>query len=130
MFFLRLLDNISKERAELHILNEWLREMGMTTIMTVKRSPEGTYEFLEYMANCVICLDQRVFEQITTRRMRVVKYRGSIYGRNEYPFGITHEGLRIIPVKDTMVTLGANSPINGRLIEIGNGGGVILVSAA
>jgi circadian clock protein KaiC len=103
--FLRLLDDIAKERAELHILNEWLREAGMTTIMTVKGKSESAYsshyEFLEYMANCVINLDQRVFQQVTTRRMRIVKYRGSTYGRNEYPFGMTQDGVWIIPVTQT-----------------------------
>ena len=100
--FLRLLDDIGKERAELTILNEWLCDCGLTTIMTVKGKSTETYsshyEFLEYMANCVISLDQRVFEQVTTRRMRVVKCRGSVYGRNEYPFGISRDGIWIIPV--------------------------------
>lgn len=100
--FLRLLENISKERAELHLLHEWLREAGMTALMTVKSRTEQTlsshYDFLDYMADCVIHLDQRVLEQVTTRRLRVVKYRGSAYGRNEYPFGITDKGIWIIPV--------------------------------
>jgi circadian clock protein KaiC len=70
--------------------------------MTVKRSSQkggdSYYDFLDYMADCVIHLDQRVQEQITTRRLRVLKYRGSSYGRNEYPFGITPQGVWIIPV--------------------------------
>lgn len=102
---LRLMDNISKERTELYALHEWLRDAGLTTIMTVKGASNGVfsshYEFLDYMANCVICLDQRVTEQITTRRLRIVKYRGSTYGRNEYPFGFSDKGIWIIPVTQT-----------------------------
>lgn len=100
--FLGLLDNRSKERAELRAVHEWLLDRGLTTVMTVKRNPgspdSSYYDFLDYMADCVVHLDQRVEEQITTRRLRVVKYRGSAYGRNEYPFGITDTGTWIIPV--------------------------------
>lgn len=100
--FLRLLDNRTKERAEIYKLNDWLLDNEMSTLMTVKRIPEvGTpsyYDFLDYLADCLIQLDQRVTDQVTTRRMRVLKYRGSAYGRNEYPFGITDRGLRIIPI--------------------------------
>lgn len=103
--FLRLLNDMSKERAELYKLNDWLRDNGQTTLMTVKRDGEigsGSYhEFLDYMSDCVIQLDQRVSDQVTTRRMRVLKYRGSTYGRNEYPFGITDRGVWIIPVTQT-----------------------------
>jgi circadian clock protein KaiC len=100
--FLRLLGDLSKERAELHLLHEWLREAEMTALMTVKSRTDQTlsshYDFLDYMADCVIHLDQRVLEQVTTRRLRVQKYRGSACGRNEYPFGITDQGIWIIPV--------------------------------
>ncbi len=100
--FLRLLGDISKERAELHLLHEWLREAGMTALMTVKsrtdQASSSQYDFLDYMADCVIHLDQRVLEQVTTRRLRVTKNPGSAYGRNEYPFGITDKGIWIIPV--------------------------------
>lgn len=103
--FLRLLDNISRERVEIHGLHEWLRDMGMTTMMSVKARSNGDffshYEFLDYMADCVIHLDQRVFEQVTTRRLRVIKYRGTSFGRNEYPFGFTNQGVWIIPVTQT-----------------------------
>lgn len=103
--FLRVMNNVAKERSELHILHEWLRDAGMTALMTVKRG-SGTpfsshYDFLEFMADCVIYLDHRVLEQVTTRRLRVVKYRGSAFGRNEYPFAMTDQGLWIIPVTRT-----------------------------
>ncbi len=101
---LRLLGDAAKERAELHNLYEWLRDTGLTTILTVK-DPVGSefahYEFLDYMADCVIHLDQRVYEQISTRRLRVIKLRGSPYGRNEYPFGFSSQGVQIIPVTQT-----------------------------
>ena len=100
--FLRLLDDITTERSEFYALHENLLDSEMTTIITVKRKSDNPlhskYEFMEYMADCVIQLDQRVFEQITTRRLRVIKYRGSAYGRNEYPFCITDQGAWIIPV--------------------------------
>jgi len=98
--FLRLLDNISKEKSELHNLHEKLRDSGLTTILSVKdyTNFNQNYEFLEYMATCVISLDQRVYEQISTRRLRVIKYRGNSFSRNEYPFSITDRGIWIIPV--------------------------------
>ncbi|MFW6055418.1 MAG: circadian clock protein KaiC, partial [Thermodesulfobacteriota bacterium] len=103
--FLRLLENTVKERAELQALYEWLRNANLTCILTAKRQGKSVfasyYEFLDYMAECVIHLNQDVSEQIATRRLRIIKYRGSTYGRNEYPFAITSEGLRIIPVTQT-----------------------------
>lgn len=103
--FLTLLDHRPSERAELRSIHEWLLDSGLTSILTVKRHPGGPasshYDFMDYMADCVIHLDQRVQEQITTRRLRVVKYRGSAFGRNEYPFGITDRGTWIIPVTQT-----------------------------
>lgn len=103
--FLRLLDSHSKERAELYKLQAWLRDHGQTALMTVKAGGEdgsnSYHEFLDYMADCVIQLDERVNEQVTTRRMRVVKYRGTPHGRNEYPFALTNQGVWIIPVTET-----------------------------
>jgi len=99
---IRGLDEVLKERAVLHLLHEWLRVAGLTTLMTVKSRTDQAlsthYDFLDYMVECVIHLDQRVQEQIATRRLRVIKYRGSAYGRNEYPFGITDKEILIIPV--------------------------------
>ncbi len=102
--FLRLLNDRTKERAELYKLIMWLRENNMTTLMTVKADGKeltsSEYEFLDYMADCVMRLDQRVSEQVTTRRMRVMKFRGSAHGRNEYPFAITDRGIWIIPITE------------------------------
>lgn len=107
--FLRLLDSRSKERAELYKLHAWLRDNGQTALMTVKadrhRASDSYHEFLDYMADCVVQLDERVNEQVTTRRVRVVKYRGSTHGRNEYPFAFTSQGIWIIPVTETSLSL-------------------------
>lgn len=99
---LRYYDNIAREREELYFLNDWLRVKNLTTILTVKLPPNETsverYDFLDYMTDCVIHLDQRVIDQITTRRLRINKYRGSGHGRNEYPFIVSRNGLNLVPV--------------------------------
>ncbi|MBF0101384.1 MAG: circadian clock protein KaiC [Desulfobacterales bacterium] len=99
---LRLFRDTETERNELYALNMWLQAKQFTTLFTVKTSPETTtpmrYDFLDFMASCVILLDQRVSEQIATRRLRVSKYRGSGFGRNEYPYVISSHGIQIIPV--------------------------------
>jgi circadian clock protein KaiC len=70
--------------------------------MTAKTIPyeeaPSRYAFLDFMADCVIHLDQRVTGQVATRRMRVIKYRGSGYGRNEYPFIIDEHGIHVMPI--------------------------------
>jgi len=98
---MRIFDDPARERNELYILHDWLIEHELTTILTVKTRQDlnaGSYDFLDFMADCVIFLDQRVTQQVTTRRLRVIKYRGSDAGRNEYPFVITNRGIRTIPI--------------------------------
>ena len=98
---LRLYDDPARERQELNGLHEWLLDRQLTAIMTVKADPQegpSRYFFLDFMADCVIHVDQRVTGQVTTRRLRVVKYRGSGYGRNEYPFIIGDNGINVIPI--------------------------------
>lgn len=93
-------------RAELRRLFEWLKDQGVTAVITGERG-EGVltrHGLEEYISDCVILLDNRVNEQITTRRLRVVKYRGSAHGTNEYPFLIDHEGISVLPI--TSVGLG------------------------
>lgn len=88
-------------RAELRRLFQWLKEKGVTAIITGERgdSPFLTRQGLEeYVSDCVILLDHRVINQISTRRLRVVKYRGSIHGTNEYPFLIDEDGIAVLPV--------------------------------
>jgi circadian clock protein KaiC len=87
-------------RAELRRLFGWIKDRGLTAIITGERG-EGqlTRQGLEeYVSDCVVLLDNRVEDQITTRRLRVVKYRGSAHGTNEYPFLIDHAGISVLPV--------------------------------
>lgn len=87
-------------RAELRRLFAWLKSRGVTAIITGERG-EGSltrYGIEEYVSDCVILLDNRVVDQITTRRLRVVKYRGSAHGTNEYPFLIDGRGLSVLPI--------------------------------
>ena len=94
------LSNPSILRAELRRLFRWLKERGMTTIITAERGDgELTRHGLEeYVSDCVILLDHRVVEQIATRRIRIVKYRGTVHGTNEYPFLIDDDGIEVLPV--------------------------------
>jgi circadian clock protein KaiC len=94
------LPNQAIVRAELRRLFRWLKEKGVTVIMTGERG-EGTltrYGLEEYVSDCVISLDHRVVDQVTTRRIRVVKYRGTTHGTNEYPFLIEKDGISIWPI--------------------------------
>ncbi len=87
-------------RAELRRLFRWLKDRGMTAIITGEKGDAAVTRFglEEYVADCVIILDQRITEQISTRRLRVVKYRGSVHGTNEYPFLIGERGLSVLPI--------------------------------
>jgi circadian clock protein KaiC len=87
-------------RAELRRLFRWLKEKGLTAVITCERG-NGTltrYGLEEYVADCVILLDHRVQNQISTRRMRIVKYRGTSHGTNEYPFFIDEQGFSVLPI--------------------------------
>src|SRR5215467_12228033 len=87
-------------RSELRRLFEWLKEKGVTAIITGERG-EGTltrHGLEEYVADCVILLDNRVQDQLSTRRLRIVKYRGSAHGTNEYPFIIDEQGVTVMPI--------------------------------
>lgn len=87
-------------RAELRRLIRWLKSKGVTTIITAERGQgELTREGLEeYVTDCVILLDHRVTDQSSIRRLRIVKYRGSAHGTNEYPFLIDEDGFSVLPV--------------------------------
>jgi circadian clock protein KaiC len=94
------LDNEQLLRSELRRLFEWLKSKGVTAIITGERG-EGTltrYGLEEYVADCVILLDNRVHDQLSTRRLRIVKYRGSAHGTNEYPFIIDEQGITVMPI--------------------------------
>ena len=94
------LDNHAVLRAELRRLFRWLKDRGMTAIITGERGAATLtrYGLEEYVADCVIDLDHRVTDQISTRRLRVVKYRGSPHGTNEYPFLIGGDGISVLPI--------------------------------
>lgn len=87
-------------RAELRRLFRWLKDKGVTAVITAERGDNAftRYGLEEYVADCVILLDHRVVEQVSTRRLRVVKYRGSAHGTNEYPFLIGRTGIVVLPI--------------------------------
>ncbi len=97
-----LLEDPVQVRSELYQLNLWLMKLGLTTLITLK--PREGYPgtlFQDYfysISDCVIHLDVRQLNQVSTRRCRIVKYRGSDFGRNEYPFIISDKGIRMIPI--------------------------------
>jgi circadian clock protein KaiC len=87
-------------RAEIRRLFDWLKDKGMTTVITAERGDGSlTRQGLEeYVSDCVILLDHRVQNQVSTRRLRIVKYRGTAHGTNEYPFLIDQDGFSVLPV--------------------------------
>jgi circadian clock protein KaiC len=87
-------------RAEIRRLFAWLKERNLTAIITAEQGTGALtrYGIEEYVSDCVLLLDNRVSNQITTRRLRVVKYRGSAHGTNEYPFLIDAQGVSVLPV--------------------------------
>jgi len=99
---LRLFDDPVRERSELYALHDWLNDHKMTAILTVKDAAGAViatrYEFLDFMADCVIHFDHRVVDQVPTRRLRVTKYRGSGFFPNECPFIIGGGGVNVIPI--------------------------------
>jgi circadian clock protein KaiC len=98
-----LFSSLSNEailRAELRRLFGWLRERGLTAIITGERGAGALtrHGLEEYVSDCVVLLDNRVHDQVTTRRLRVVKYRGSAHGTNEYPFLLDERGITVLPL--------------------------------
>lgn len=104
-------------RAELRRLFRWLKDKGVTAIITGERGDKTlTRQGLEeYVSDCVILLDHRIINQISTRRLRVIKYRGSVHGTNEYPFLIDEEGISVMPV----TSLQLNKPVSSERIPTG-----------
>ena len=105
-------------RAELRRLFRWLKERGVTAVITCERG-NGTltrYGLEEYVADCVILLDNRVENQISTRRLRIIKYRGTSHGTNEYPFFINENGFSVLPI----TSLGLNHKAPTQRISTGN----------
>ncbi len=109
--------NVAILRAEIRRLFDWLKERGLTTVITGERGDGAlTRQGLEeYVSDCVILLDHRVQNQISTRRMRIVKYRGTAHGTNEYPFLIDEEGFSVLPVS----SLGLNHKASEERVSTG-----------
>ena len=104
-------------RAELRRLFRWLKDKGVTAVITCERGDKALTRFglEEYVADCVILLDHRVQSQISTRRMRIVKYRGTSHGTNEYPFLIDEKGFAVLPI----TSLGLNHKASTARISSG-----------
>jgi circadian clock protein KaiC len=105
-------------RAELRRLFRWLKEKGVTALITCERG-NGTltrYGLEEYVADCVILLDNRVENQISTRRLRIIKYRGTSHGTNEYPFFIDDKGFSVLPI----TSVGLNHKTSTQRVSSGN----------
>ncbi len=104
-------------RSELRHLFRWLKDKGVTAVITGERGDGSlTRQGLEeYVSDCVILLDHRVHEQVSTRRLRIVKYRGSTHGTNEYPFLIDESGIHVLP----LTSLHLNHPASSERIPSG-----------
>jgi len=111
------LPNATVIRTELRRLFAWLKKKGVTAIITGERGNNTlTRQGLEeYVSDCVILLDHRVTDQSSVRRLRIVKYRGSTHGTNEYPFLIDEEGFSVLPV----TSLGLNHTVSKERISTG-----------
>jgi circadian clock protein KaiC len=104
-------------RAELRRLFRWLKDKGVTAVITAERG-EGAltrHGLEEYVSDCVILLDHRVTDQVSTRRLRIVKYRGTAHGTNEYPFLIDEDGFSVLPV----TSLGLQHQVSDERISSG-----------
>jgi circadian clock protein KaiC len=106
-------------RAELRRLFQWLKDKGVTAVITAERGEDSLtrHGLEEYVADCVILLDHRVTDQVSTRRLRVVKYRGSRHGTNEYPFLIGDDGFFLVPIS----ALGLEYSVSDERVSTGIG---------
>jgi circadian clock protein KaiC len=104
-------------RCELRRLFRWLKDQGVTAVITAERGREQLtrHGLEEYVSDCVILLDHRVLEQIATRHLRVVKYRGALHGTNEFPFHISDTGLSVLPI----TSLGLNHRVSNERVSTG-----------
>ena len=110
-------DNEALLRAELRRLFRWLKDRGLTTVVTAEKG-EGAltrHGLEEYVSDCVILLDHRIEEQISTRRLRIVKYRGTSHGADEFPFLIDQNGLSVLP----LTSLALNHKVSKERVSTG-----------
>lgn len=127
-------------RSEIRRLFQWLKDKGVTSVITGERGTATlTRQGLEeYVSDCVILLEHRVANQVSTRLLRVVKYRGTVHGTNEYPFLIDKEGISVLPITSLELSYGVSTnkipsgiPTLDRMLGDGNGffrGSSVLVS--
>ncbi len=111
------LPNEAVLRGELRRLFRWLKDKGVTAVITAERGRENLtrHGLEEYVSDCVILLDHRVNDQIATRHLRVVKYRGAQHGTNEFPFLIGDDGISVLPI----TSLALNHKVSGQRIATG-----------
>jgi len=111
------LSNETILRSELRRLFQWLKDKGVTAVITAERGDGSlTRQGLEeYVSDCVIVLDHRVVENLSTRRLRIVKYRGSVHGTNEYPFLIDETGVVVLPI----TSMGLNHDVSDEFVSTG-----------
>jgi circadian clock protein KaiC len=104
-------------RAELQRLFRWLKDKGVSAVITAERGNGAITRFglEEYVADCVILLDHRLNEQVSTRRLRIVKYRGTLHGTHEYPFLIGKHGISVLPI----TSLGLEHQVSTERISTG-----------
>lgn len=134
------LSNEAILRSEIRRLFQWLKDKGVTTVITGERGTSAlTRQGLEeYVSDCVILLDHRVQNQVSTRLLRVVKYRGTVHGTNEYPFLIDEEGISVLPITSLELnynvsseTISSGIPSLDEMLNDGDGffrGSTILIS--
>ena len=111
------LPNEAVLRSELRRLFRWLKDKGVTAVITAERGREALtrHGLEEYVSDCVILLDHRVNDQIATRHLRVVKYRGALHGTNEFPFLIGDDGISVLPI----TSLALNHKVTSERIATG-----------
>ncbi len=104
-------------RAELRRLFAWLKDRGLTAIITGERGAGALtrHGLEEYVSDCVILLENRVQDQVTTRRLRIVKYRGSAHGTNEYPFLLDDQGITVVPLS----SVGLSHHVSSEILSTG-----------
>jgi circadian clock protein KaiC len=114
------LSNAAVLRAELRRLFRWLKDKGVTVVITGESGlgQWTRYGIEEYVSDCVILLDHRVIEQVSTRRLRVAKYRGTTHGTNEYPFLIDQDGISVLPI----TSLGLEHKVSDERVSTGVAG--------
>ena len=111
------LSNVAVLRAELRRLFRWLKDKGVTAIITGERGDHSLtrHGLEEYVSDCVILLDHRVINEVSTRRLRVLKYRGTAHGTNEYPFLIDEHGIGVLPI----TSLGLKHSVSSERVSSG-----------